>query len=130
MKLFKLNKKGQSMVEMALILPIILLLFLGMFEFSRIFGSYLLVNHASREAARMASIGKTDTEITADVTAKVSILDVSDLQVTLTPAYGSRMTGDDVRVHITYKVQIYAPGISNLISNPFPMEADTYMRVE
>ncbi len=130
MKLFKLDKKGQSMVEMALILPVILLLFLGMFEFSRIFGSYLLVNHASREAARMASIGKTDEEITANVTSKVSVLDVSDLQVTLTPAYGSRMTGDDVRVHITYKVQIYAPGISNLIANPFPMEADTYMRVE
>jgi hypothetical protein len=118
------------MVEMALILPIILLLFLGLFEFSRIYGSYLLVNHASREAARMASIGRTDEEITANVAAKVSALDVRDVQVILTPAYGSRMTGDDVRVHITYKVQIYAPGISNFITNPFPMEADTYMRVE
>lgn len=130
MKFFKLNKKGQSMVELALILPVILLLFLGMFEFSRIFGSYLLVNHASREAARMASIGKTDDEIKANVAAKVSTLDVKDLRVTLTPAYESRMTGDDVRVQITYKVQIYAPVISNLITNPFPMEADTYMRVE
>lgn len=126
----KLNKKGQSMVEMALILPIILLLFLGMFEFSRIFGSYLLVNHASREGARMASIGKTDAEIQANIASRVSALNVSDLQVTLTPAYESRMTGDDVRVRITYKVQIYAPGISNLIANPFPMEANTYMRVE
>ena len=34
----KLNKKGQSMVEMALILPLIILLFMGMAEFSRIFG--------------------------------------------------------------------------------------------
>ncbi|MGE5677918.1 MAG: TadE/TadG family type IV pilus assembly protein [Pseudomonadota bacterium] len=130
MRLIKLDKKGQSMVEMALILPVILLLFLGMFEFSRIFGSYLLVNHASREAARMASIGKTDDEIKANVAAKVSTLDVKDLKVILTPAYESRMTGDDVRVQITYKVQIYAPVISNLITNPFPMEADTYMRVE
>lgn len=130
MKLMKLDRKGQSMVEMAMVLPIILLLFLGMFEFSRIFGSYLLVNHVSREAARMASIGKNDAEITANVTAKVSILDVEDLQVTLTPVYGARMTGDDVRVHITYKIQIYAPGINSFIANPFPMEADTYMRVE
>ena len=126
----KLNKKGQAMVEMALILPIILMLFLGMVEFSRIFGSYLLVTHASREGARLASIGKTDAEVQANIASKVSLLNVSDLQVILTPTEGSRMTGDDVRVSVMCNVQIYAPVISGLIENPFPMEANTYMRVE
>lgn len=126
----KLNKKGQSMVEMALILPIILMLFLGMVEFSRIFGSYLLATHASREGARLASIGKTDVEVQANIASKVSLLNVSDLQVILTPTEGSRMTGDDVRVCVKCNVQIYAPVISSLIANPFPIEANTFMRVE
>ncbi len=126
----KLNKKGQSMVEMALILPIIIILFMGMVEFSRIFGSYLLVTHASREGARMASIGKTDAEIQANVTSKVNILDVSELQIIMTPADVARVTGEDVRVCVKYKLEIYAPLVTSFISNPFEMEANTYMRVE
>lgn len=126
----KPNKKGQSMVEMALILPIIIMLLMGMVEFSRIFGSYLLVTHASREGARMASIGKTDDEIRTNVTSKVNILNVSDLQVILTPTDDARITGDDVRVCVKYKLEIYAPVISSIVSNPFEMEANTYMRVE
>ena len=126
----KLNKKGQSMVEMALVLPIILMLFLGMAEFSRIFGSYLLVTHASREGARMASIGKTDAEVQANIITKASILNVSDLQILVTPGDGTRVTGEDVRVCVKYKLQIYAPVISSIIANPFPLEANTYMRVE
>jgi TadE-like protein len=126
----KLNKKGQSMVEMALILPIIIMLFMGMVEFSRIFGSYLLVTHASREGARMASIGKTDEEIRTNVTSKVNILNVSELQVILTPEDDARVSGDDVRVCVKYKLVIYAPVISSIVSNPFEMEANTYMRVE
>lgn len=126
----KLNRKGQSMVEMALILPIIIMLFLGMVEFSRVFGSYLLVTHASREGARLASIGKTDAEIQANISSKVGILDVSDLQITITPDESARATGNDVQVSVRYKLQIYAPVISSIVSNPFELEADTYMRVE
>jgi Flp pilus assembly protein TadG len=126
----KLNKKGQSMVEMALILPIIILLFMGMVEFSRIFGSYLLVTHASREGARMASIGRTDEEVRTNVTNKVNILNVSELQIIFIPEDDSRITGEDVRVCVKYKLQIYAPVISSIVSNPFEMEANTYMRVE
>lgn len=126
----KLNKKGQSIVEMALILPIIIMLFMGMIEFSRIFGSYLLVTHASREGARLASIGKTDAEIQANVSSKVNMLNVSNLQIIMTPDDSSRITGDDVKVSVKYKLQIYAPVISSIVSNPFQMEANTYMRVE
>lgn len=126
----KLNKKGQSLVELALILPIILLLFLGMVEFSRIFGSYLLITHASREGARLASIGKTDAEVQANVSSKVNIFNVSDLQVILIPEDDARITGEDVRVCVKYKLQIYAPVISSIVSNPLEMEASTFMRVE
>lgn len=126
----KLDKKGQSMVETAMILPIIILLFLGMFEFSRIFGSYLLITHASREGARLAAIGKTDAEIQANIENKVNILNVSELQILMDPEEGGRITGEDVRVCVKYKLQIYAPVISSIVANPFELEANTYMRVE
>ena len=51
-------KKGQSMVEFALITPLLLMLMLGIFEFGRLIFVYSAVSSASREAARFgASIG-------------------------------------------------------------------------
>ena len=125
----KLNKKGQSLVETALILPVIILLLMGMFEFSRIFGSYLLITYTGRESARMASVGKTDAEIVQNVYDKSGLLDLTNLQITIDPS-GHRNTGDDVGVKIRYKIIIYAPIIQSILPNPFYVESNTYMRVE
>lgn len=125
----KLNKKGQSLVETALILPVIILLLMGMFEFTRIFGSYLLVTYTGRESARMASVGKTDAEIVQNVYDKSGLLDLANLQITIDPS-GQRNTGDDVGVKIRYEIVIYAPIIQSILPNPFYVESNTYMRVE
>lgn len=44
--------KGQSLVEFALMLPILLLIVLGVIEFGRIFLLYTEASNAAREAAR------------------------------------------------------------------------------
>jgi hypothetical protein len=125
----KLNKKGQSIVETALILPVIILLLMGIFEFSRIFGSYLLITYTGRESARMAAVGKSDEEIIQNVHEKSGLLDLANLQITIDPAV-ERRTGDDVGVTIRYKIVIYAPIIQSVLPNPFYVESSTYMRVE
>jgi hypothetical protein len=125
----KLNKKGQSIVETALILPVIILLLMGIFEFSRIFGSYLLITYTGRESARMAAVGKSDEEIIQNVHEKSGLLDLANLQITIDPAV-ERRTGDDVGVKIRYKIVIYAPIIQSILPNPFYVETNTYMRVE
>jgi uncharacterized repeat protein (TIGR01451 family) len=54
------RNKGQSLVETALVLPIVLLLVFGVFELGRIVFIFSAVNNASREAARYgASTGAT-----------------------------------------------------------------------
>lgn len=126
----KLNKKGQSMVETALILPLIILLLMGMVEFTRIFGSYLIITHASREGARMASIGKSDEEVIQNIKSKAGVLNASDVQVALTPDDDSRISGQDVLVSVKYKIVIFTPVLSGIIPNPLNMESNTYMRVE
>lgn len=50
--------KGQSLVEFALILPILLLLILGIIEGARIIWAYITVQNAAREAARYAITGQ------------------------------------------------------------------------
>jgi hypothetical protein len=49
---------GQTLVEFALALPMLLFVLLGLFEVARWFHSYLAVQYASREAARFAVTGK------------------------------------------------------------------------
>ena len=56
------KQKGQGLVEFALILPLLLLMFFGIIEFGRIFQAYLTVQHAAREAARYAVTGQGGAE--------------------------------------------------------------------
>ena len=42
------KQKGQGLVEFALILPLLLLMFFGILEFGRIFQAYITVQHAVR----------------------------------------------------------------------------------
>lgn len=52
--------RGQSLVEFALILPVLILMILGIIEFGTLVASYTMVQSASREAARYAaSVGDT-----------------------------------------------------------------------
>ncbi|MFB0537574.1 MAG: TadE/TadG family type IV pilus assembly protein [Anaerolineae bacterium] len=52
------KQKGQGLVEFALILPLLLMMFFGIVEFGRIFQAYVTVQHAAREAARYAVTGR------------------------------------------------------------------------
>lgn len=47
---------GQALVEMALVLPMFLLLFLGAFDFGRVIWAHNTVETAAREAARYAIV--------------------------------------------------------------------------
>ena len=58
------KEQGQSLVELALTLPILLLLFLGLIELGFALRAYLVMINANREAARFASRGVyTDEQI-------------------------------------------------------------------
>lgn len=51
------NERGQSLVEMAIITPILLLMLLGLFEVCYVLRNYMIVITTSREAARFATKG-------------------------------------------------------------------------
>lgn len=48
--------KGQALVELALVLPVILLLVIGMLEFSRAWNLHQALTDATREGARRAAV--------------------------------------------------------------------------
>jgi len=124
------RENGQAMVEMALVLPILLLLLFGIVEFGRIFNAYIAVAHISREAARVAALGDSDSEITSLALNRAAGLDKTKVQVKISPSSEERTRGTAVQVEVDYSVPLIVPLISNLLPNPFPISAQTIMRVE
>lgn len=125
-----LNKKGQSIVEMALILPIIMLLFMGIVDFGRIMNSQIQISSASRSGARIAAIGKTDAEIINFINLSTSTLKVENLIITITPNQASRSSEDIVTILVEYDISIITPGVSIITGNPYRLSSDTSMIVE
>ena len=51
------QRKGQTLIEFAITLPVLLVLIFGIIEFGRIFQAWISIQNAAREAARYASTG-------------------------------------------------------------------------
>jgi Flp pilus assembly protein TadG len=124
------NKKGQSLVETAITLPIIILLLAGIIDFGLIFNNYLVIANASREGARKAAVGMTDGDINLYIQDIVSSLNDANVTVTITPSEISRVSGDDVTVIIGYDNYLITPVVTAVIPNPVHIESKTIMRVE
>lgn len=50
------KEKGQGLVELAIILPLLLIILLGIIDFGRVFYAYVTVTNASREGARYGAL--------------------------------------------------------------------------
>jgi Flp pilus assembly protein TadG len=122
------SEKGQSIVEFALVLPILVMLLFGIIDFGRIFHTYLAIDHASREAARTASIGENDATIVSTAVASASSIQLTAGQVAVSPG-GTKSSGSDVTVTITYPISFLTPVVSNL-TGPITLSSSTVMRME
>jgi uncharacterized protein (UPF0333 family) len=60
------HNPGQSMVEFALILPLMVLVIVGIFELGRAFFAFIAISNAAREGVRMYTFTPDDTTI-ADI---------------------------------------------------------------
>ncbi len=59
------NERGATLVEFAVIFPLVIMLVMGIAEFSLAFKDWLTINHASRQGARGGATAAND--ITADI---------------------------------------------------------------
>lgn len=124
------NEKGQSLVEMALILPILLMLLIGIFDFGRIMYNYMHLHLTTQETVRLGGLGKGDAEITQFARDYIQLGDPTLLEVLITPDETLRNSGDYVTVSLKYPVNYVTPFISHLLPSPFMIETDSTIRVE
>jgi Flp pilus assembly protein TadG len=63
------DERGAELIELALVLPVLLLMFAAIFDFGVLFQRYLVVSNAAREGARIAVLpGYTQADVQDRVT--------------------------------------------------------------
>ena len=102
----KQARRGAAMVEMALVLPVFLMLVLGIIEFGRGMMVANLVTNSAREGARMAVLdGSTNTEVATAV------------QTFLVSAIGHGISSADITTTITVTAAAGNPNPANNVAN-------------
>ncbi|HZG70968.1 MAG TPA: TadE/TadG family type IV pilus assembly protein [Chondromyces sp.] len=124
------NEKGQSLVEMALVIPIFLLLLVGIIDISRILYSYTSMHFITQETVRLGGLGYSDAEMIQFAKNQVEFGDPSQLNVKINPVQGSRPSGTYVTVTLQYPMNLSTPLLSSILPDPVMVSTNSTIRVE
>jgi Flp pilus assembly protein TadG len=117
--------EGQAAVELALALPLLAVLLLGLIQVGLLVRDQVLVVHAAREAARQAAVDPAPEAARRAATASSGLVPAR-LQVAVTGRGGA---GSRVRVNVRYRAPTDIPLVGPAIAD-FEMHASATMRVE
>jgi hypothetical protein len=102
------QEAGQTLVEFALVLPILLVMIFGLVDFGRAFYTWLLVTNAAREGARTAAVQLSSTQVDAAIIDAMGTLPTSGvLVIQKTNVQGDR--GEPVTIELTYDFDYVTP---------------------
>ena len=141
--------RGQSLVEFALILPVLVILVLGIIDFGMGLRSYISLTNATREGARFAAVGNpagaypidcngtTNTSVIGRVCVALEGLDLNDLQNVAASFPNGQSPGESVVVSANFHYQFITPlpdFVDFFSAGSLPeyinMDASTDMRLE
>jgi len=133
-KKFK-KETGQSMLELAIILPIFMLIVCGIIDFGWLFYNQLTLNNSAREGARFAVVNTTPTDRITLIQNKVNAVTPAPLKtgMTITITYSNVTTPllGDVTVTLVTNVRIMTPLLGIFYNNQQKsIDASVTMKVE
>lgn len=109
---------GAAAVEMALILPILMLLLFGLIDFGRAYNARITLSNAAREGVRVWALGGTEAETTQRV--KDTAVGLTITSVTQDPCtFGARtqITVTASFSYLTPLISSFSPGLTSLSTN-------------
>lgn len=133
---FKKNEKGQTIVEFAIILPILLIVVMGIIQFGLIFLGFATISNAAREGARVGIVQPTYDD--AKSAAIIKVNEAFDATPTVTkdgdPVFSSLVDfrrGNSFRVTVSGKVDIIVPLLGSVFpSGEVSISRTSTMRIE
>jgi Flp pilus assembly protein TadG len=108
------RERGQSLVETAVVLPILLLLVAAVVDFGRAFDAYIVLTNAAREGARFGSVKPTLSEgevkqiVVDDVLGSgTNITHMGGFTADNVTVEGQTATSEVVKVTVTYQFDLW-----------------------
>lgn len=121
------GSKGQSTVEMALVLPLLIWLLLGLVDMALLANAYVLIMNGAREGVRLGLTGASDSAVVQRVKDTSVGLDPARLTISVSPA-GARNSGSDIAVQVDYRYKVLA--LMGIIGTDVPLTTKLIGRVE
>ena len=123
------SEHGAALVEMAMVLPLLVVLLFGIMETGWLFSQHVEVRHATREAARIAAVSSPD-----DNGGGFEATDIRDRVCSTTGLSGDTLTagadiGDTATVQITADYQSLT-GLLNPIFGGITIDNSVAFRLE
>ena len=114
MKRLRQDTRGQAMVEFALVLPLLLILLIGVFEFGRAWNVYHAVTDAARLGARSAVVADpvtTQDSVYAIVRRALSraAIDTSNATISMTGWRTGSGTPASINIQVPYQFVFLKP---------------------
>ena len=122
------QRRGQSVVEFAIMLPLLVVLLVSVIQFGFLFGYQLSLQHAALVGVRTAALTKDNAKATTAAKAAASpwvSLSDSDVQFS---TFTVQNPDDSIRVTCGHSFQLIFPAFFS--QNPYPLTASTVMRKE
>jgi len=120
------------MVELAVVLPVLVLILFATFEFGRAYWQYQQLSAAASEGARKAIVSRTsgtrDSDIRDRILQNTQNFKEADLGIAIDG--GQWKPGEPVKVTVTYPLEIKVPGMTALIPAGTKLTAKQSMRIE
>lgn len=127
-KRFISHEKGQSLVEFALLLPLLLYLICGIIDFGRVMYTHMQLNLVTQEAVRLGGLGRSDADIKQYTLDHVN--HPTKVTVTISPTDTIRKSGDYVKVRLEEQIEYITPLMSTVLPSPYSVITDSTIRVE
>lgn len=122
------QQPGQSLVEFALVLPIVLLLFMAIFDFGQAIVAYNTVGNGARGAMRAAIVDQNTTVIRAAALRQMTALNGDAVTVVYAPCATPEI-GCEASVTVSYSWSPITPIIGRIIG-PITLSSTTSMPTE
>ena len=123
----KRSAAGQSLVEVALVLPVLLIILLGIFDFGRAVFAFNTVSNSARAAARVAIVNQSPAAIAAK--GKQAAIGLDPNTVDVTSSHDCDLIGCTASVTVTHQWRAITPIIGSLVG-PIDLESTTDMPIE
>lgn len=125
-----INNRGQTLVEFAVVFPLIIILLFGIYEIGIALSIQQTITYASREGARVGALTNENSQIESAIATATQFIDENGDRITIQiipENESSRDRGDELTVLIEYDLPLI---ILNIISENITLSSQAVARIE